>query len=137
VPAGRAVAALTGLALAALGWAVILWAVRSFPGVSPGHYVLPEQRIVSDGAYGLVRHPLYLGALLIWCALALAFWSPVTLAVTVLYVVPAYWSYVRSEERMLLSHFGDEYARYRARVGMLFPRPGADVDRRPSGSTVE
>lgn len=122
ISAARAVPAVIGVVTAALGWALILWAVRSFPGVSPGHYVLPEQRIMSSGAYGWVRHPLYLGALLIWLALALAFLSWLVLVMTALYVVPAYWFYIGSEERMLLSHFGEPYARYRARVGMLFPR---------------
>lgn len=122
VSAARAISAVLAVVAAALGWAVILWAVRSFPGVSPGHYILPEQKIISSGAYGCMRHPLYLGALFIWLALALAFWSRAALVATVFYVVPAYWIYMRAEERMLLSHFGEPYARYRERVGMLFPR---------------
>jgi protein-S-isoprenylcysteine O-methyltransferase Ste14 len=110
-----------GLALAAAGWGLIAWAVRSFPAVSPGHYILPEQQIVTAGPYGHVRHPLYSGALLIWISLSVGFSSSVILAITVLYVLPAYLIYMRSEEHMLLAHFGESYAAYRNRVGMLFP----------------
>lgn len=121
----QAVLASIGLLLASAGWALIAWAVRSFPAVSPGHYILPEHQIVTAGPYGHLRHPLYLGALLIWVSLCVAFTSLVILAITVLYVLPAYLIYMRSEERMLLAHFGEPYASYRDRVGMLFPRLGS------------
>lgn len=51
--------------------------------------------------------------------------SRLVLLVTLPYVLPAYVVYMRSEEQMLLAHFGEPYARYRERVGMLFPRLGA------------
>lgn len=111
-----------GAALALLAVVLMLWVLRAFPSVSTGHYVLPGQRVLSDGPYGLVRHPLYLAAFLVWFAVAIAFESPVALALAVLYVVPAYLIYIRSEEEMLLSHLGDAYRGYRRGVGMLLPR---------------
>jgi protein-S-isoprenylcysteine O-methyltransferase Ste14 len=119
---GSVMLSLVGLGLALSGWLPILWAVRSFPSVSPGHYILPEQQIVTAGPYGYLRNPLYAGALLIWLALAVAFRSGVILGVALLYVLPAYLVYIRSEERMLLAHFGEAYSRYREHVGMLLPR---------------
>jgi protein-S-isoprenylcysteine O-methyltransferase Ste14 len=119
------VLAFAGLLFAIAGWGLIAWAVHAFPALSPGHYILPEQQIVTAGPYGHLRHPLYTGALLIWVSLSLAFSSGVILGITLLYVLPAYLVYMRSEERMLLAHFGEPYARYRDRVGMLFPRLGS------------
>jgi protein-S-isoprenylcysteine O-methyltransferase Ste14 len=119
---GAAIFALLGLFLAVAGWGLIAWAVHSFPTVSPGHYILPEQKIVTAGPYGYLRHPLYTGALVIWVSLSMAFTSALILALTVLYVLPAYLIYMRSEEHMLLTHFGEPYASYRQQVGMLFPR---------------
>jgi len=84
--------------------------------------VLPEQQLVTRGPFGLVRHPLYLAAILVWLALWLVFASPLALALALLYVVPGYWIYARSEEEMLAAHFGEAYARYRNEVGMLLPR---------------
>jgi protein-S-isoprenylcysteine O-methyltransferase Ste14 len=115
-----------GALLALLAIAMMLWALRAFPAVSTGHYVLPEHAVVRDGPYRFVRHPLYLAAFSIWLALALAFASPVALGLTLLYVIPGYVIYMRAEEEMLLAHLGDAYRRYRDEVGMLFPsRRGA------------
>jgi protein-S-isoprenylcysteine O-methyltransferase Ste14 len=126
VPEAMPVAALAraaaGAALALLAAVLMLWALRAFPAVSTGHYVLPEQRVVSEGPYGFVRHPLYLAAFLVWFAVAIAFASPLALAWTVLYAIPAYLIYIRSEEEMLLAHLGDAYRGYRRSVGMLLPR---------------
>ena len=87
------------LALAALG--LQIWALRSIPGISPGYYILPEQEVSTAGPYGFVRHPLYLGAIIVWLSIALVFWSFATLLIALLYVVPGYVIYSRSEEEMM------------------------------------
>ena len=38
--------------------------------------------------------------------------------------VPLYALRAPCEERMMLEHFGDDYARYTERTGRLFPRRG-------------
>ncbi|NRA75464.1 MAG: isoprenylcysteine carboxylmethyltransferase family protein [Planctomycetes bacterium] len=111
---GLALSVLAGVLLVTSGWV--------FPSVSTGHYVLPDQEIISKGPYGQVRHPLYAGAFLVWFSLALAFFNLPVLLITLLYVIPSYLIYIRAEEEMLLRHLGDAYATYCARVGMLFPR---------------
>lgn len=109
----------TLVALLAIG--LMLWVLRTFPSVSTGHYVLHDQRIVREGPYRFVRHPLYVAAYLVWLAVAIGFESLVALGITIAYVIPGYWIYMRAEERMLLAHFGEAYARYREEVGMLVP----------------
>ena len=114
--------AAVGLVLAVAAVVLMLWSAWSFPSVSTGHYVLPDQKVISTGPYALVRHPLYVAAFLVWFSLAVAFSSVVVLLITLSYVIPSYLVYMRAEEEMLLRHLGDAYAAYRARVGMLFPR---------------
>lgn len=118
-------AAAAGVALTAAGVLVIGWTFWSWPSLHVGHGVLPDQALVTAGAYGFVRHPVYLGGLLLWLGLAIGFESLATAAVTLLYVIPAYGLYARSEEAMMTEQFGDTYRRYAARVpGFLpFPRP--------------
>jgi protein-S-isoprenylcysteine O-methyltransferase Ste14 len=123
-PGAGDVTSVLGALSAAGGIGLMLWAVRSFPTVSSGHYILPEHRIVTRGPYGWVRHPLYVAALLIWLGLVLAFRSLAALAIAVTYVLPAYWVYMRSEERMMREHFGQGYGRYMAEVGMVVPKLG-------------
>jgi len=110
------------LAIASVAIALMLSVLRVFPSVSTGHYVLPRQRVVAEGPYAWVRHPLYLAAFLVWLAVALGFGSATALALTLLYVIPGYWIYLRAEEAMLIEHLGEAYARYREEVGALLPR---------------
>jgi protein-S-isoprenylcysteine O-methyltransferase Ste14 len=118
----RQVAAVCG-ALVALGGGLFgLWTFLSLPSMSSGHYVLPQQRIVKEGPYALVRHPVYLCAFLIWLALPLAYLNIVSLIVFAVYVVPSYIVYMREEETMMAAHYGDEYREYQSRVGMLISR---------------
>jgi protein-S-isoprenylcysteine O-methyltransferase Ste14 len=119
---GEAIAALAGGLVSFAGLALLLWTLLSWRQLFVGHAVLAEQELVTSSAYGVVRHPAYLGAVLIWCGLSLCFLSPVAAAITAIYVVPAYILYIRSEEAMMLDSFGDHYARYRQKVPMFLPR---------------
>jgi protein-S-isoprenylcysteine O-methyltransferase Ste14 len=114
--------AAAGTAMALGGLALTGWAFWSLPSVGSGHYVLEGQPIVDRGAYGWVRHPLYLAAFMIWFALALACLSILPLVVLALYVVPIYWLYIGEEERLMTERYGDAYREYRNRVGGLVPR---------------
>jgi protein-S-isoprenylcysteine O-methyltransferase Ste14 len=118
----RVVAAIVGAGLAVGAVALTVWAFRSLPSVGSGHYVLEGQPIIDRGAYGLIRHPLYLGAFMIWLGLAMVHASPLPLVVLAVYVVPIYVLYIREEERLMIERYGDAYREYQARVGGLLPR---------------
>lgn len=115
-----------------LGWTVLL--VSTF---LLNHFELFRLRQAFAGAeapaaqfrtpflYRYVRHPIYLG-------FVLAFWAaPVMTAGHLLFAAGA-TGYIlvgiAFEERDLIAQFGDEYRRYRQRVGMLLPRllPGGN-----------
>jgi protein-S-isoprenylcysteine O-methyltransferase Ste14 len=118
----EAAAALAGGFVALVGTAVCVWTLLSWRQMFVGHGVLGDQQLATGGAYGVVRHPAYLGAVLIWAGLSLCFLSAVGAAITVFYVVPVYLLYIRSEEAMMLECFGEEYRSYRRQVPMLLPR---------------
>jgi protein-S-isoprenylcysteine O-methyltransferase Ste14 len=123
LPVGlRAASAAAGAALSLAGLALTGWAFVSLPSVGSGHYVLDDQPIVDRGAYGWVRHPLYLAAFMIWLALPLAFLRAFPLLVIALYVVPIYLLYIREEEHLMIQRYGDAYHDYRRRIGGLVPR---------------
>ena len=77
---------------------------------------------MEKGPYGLVRHPIYLFAFLVWLALALGYASIVILAVFVVYSMPILVLYAREEEKLMVEQFGREYREYQKRVGMFLPR---------------
>ncbi len=133
-PAGAAsmVAAGVGSFLALSGLAVSLWAiyttVRRDVILDAGHFVKKEHPLVTDGAYGFVRNPMYLGIILIWFGIAVAFQNAWLLTASAFYVVPALWFYIRAEEQMMAQEFGARFAEYTERVGRLLPKlhsPGA------------
>ena len=112
---------LLGAALSAAGLLVSVWTFLAFPSIGTGHYVAEGQVLVSRGPYAWVRHPTYLGVLLLWFGLGIAFRSlPVLLAAAFYGVV--YELYARREEEMMSATFGDAYIRYCALVGRFLPR---------------
>jgi protein-S-isoprenylcysteine O-methyltransferase Ste14 len=120
VVAASVAAVLVAAAVALVGWAFWTWHGHFF-----GHGILPDQRLVTNGAYGFVRHPAYTCAILVWIGLAIGALDPVASVLAVAYVIPAYAGYIWSEERMLAEAFGEEYLRYREAVPMLAPWPRA------------
>src|SRR5262249_23549738 len=110
-----------GVALYAAGGALRLWPVfvlgRRFSGlvaIQPGH------RLVTEGIYGVIRHPSYLGLLVNMLGWALAFRSVVGVLLTALTVLILVGR-IRSEEALLQSQFGPAYDAYRARTWRLVP----------------
>jgi protein-S-isoprenylcysteine O-methyltransferase Ste14 len=98
------------------------WGVRTMGRqlVSPAE-VRPDTELVTTGAFGLVRHPLYDSVLMLWAGGALALLNYV-LGAGFLLLVPAFYLRARAEEAILAHHFGEAYAAYAARVPMLLPR---------------
>jgi protein-S-isoprenylcysteine O-methyltransferase Ste14 len=110
-----------GFALFAIGGVLRIAPVfvlgRRFSGlvaIQPGH------RLVTDGLYGVIRNPSYLGLLVNSLGWALAFRSGVGIVLTAL-MIPPLVARMNSEERLLADQFGAEYAGYRARTWRLVP----------------
>ena len=110
-----------GVFLFAAGGALRLWPVfvlgHRFSGlvaIQPGHV------LVTDGIYGIIRHPSYLGLLVSMLGWALAFRSTVGVLLTAL-VVPVLLARINAEETLLHSQFGDAYDAYRRRTARLIP----------------
>lgn len=127
-PAPSAASGLTGVlgaAAALLGVAISLWAiyttVRQGIVLDGGHFVKRDHPLITDGAYGFVRNPMYLGILLLWLGIATAYQSGVLMLVA-LGLLPVFLLYIHSEERMMADEFGEPYRAYRRRVGSLLPR---------------
>ncbi len=73
--------------------------------------------IVSKGVLGLIRHPFYSGALLLFWAQDLDGTRLMVNTILTVYVVIG----TRLEERKLIREFGDEYIAYQKQVSMFFP----------------
>jgi protein-S-isoprenylcysteine O-methyltransferase Ste14 len=110
-----------GVLLFAIGGALRLWPVfalgRRFSGlvaIQPGH------ELVTTGPYAKIRHPSYLGLLILLVGWALVFRSGVGLALAAL-TLPPLLARIVAEEALLSAHFGAAYDAYRARTARLVP----------------
>jgi protein-S-isoprenylcysteine O-methyltransferase Ste14 len=77
-------------------------------------------RLVTDGPYRLIRHPSYLGVLVLCAGWALLFRSGVGLIITAL-IGLTLLGRISAEEALLREHFGAEYEAYRTRTWRLVP----------------
>ena len=80
--------------------------------------------LVTAGPYRYVRHPFYTSYLIFWTGLAIGTWSlwavPMLILMAVLYTVAA-----RGEEaKFARTGMSADYAAYRARTGMFWPKLG-------------
>ena len=108
IPIGAALLILAGY-LARTGLSIVFGEERAEPGV------------IRKGAFGVVRHPLYLSELLFYLGfLAMS----VSLAAALVWVLAfGFLHYIsRHEEELLLARFGDEYQNYMRDVPMWIPQ---------------
>ena len=82
-------------------------------------------RLKTDGAFALVRHPMYLGIVTFHLGAALALESVPLLLVTAAFVVPLTLARIGAEEHVLREAFGTRHAEYARRVPALMPGFGA------------
>ncbi len=88
---------------------------------SPSLELKDDHRLVTEGIYRRIRHPMYL-SLLIFAGgqmLALPNYVAGPAALVAMLVLIAFR--LRAEERMMIEEFGDEYKAYRKRTNRLIP----------------
>ena len=90
---------------------------RNFSGlvrIREGH------TLTKTGIYRYVRHPAYLGAIIVFAGFPVLLSSPLGLLVMLL-LVPILVHRGKVEEKMLLEHFGSEYEEYMRHSKRLIP----------------
>jgi protein-S-isoprenylcysteine O-methyltransferase Ste14 len=103
-----------------------VWLMRSAFGTLGAQWsltarVLADHKLIMEGVYGHVRHPIYTGmlGLLLATALAASHWIGLLAGLIV------FWTgtliRVRSEERLLRAAFGAQYDEYARRVPAVLP----------------
>lgn len=110
-----------GMALAWLGAGLAVWARLALGVWFSGTFgIKPSHALVTTGPYAIVRHPMYLGLLLLLGGMALAWNSAVSLGFVLLLTVP-FVMHTFIEEQMFRGHFGEAWTIYAARVPRLVP----------------
>ncbi len=116
------VASVVGITLMIMGLAIRLWSMQTLGRFYTRILTISEgQKIVEEGPYRIIRHPGYLGTLLVWIGLpaSQANWMAVCLVILVMGM--AYGRRIKAEEAMLVREFGEEYRKYMKRTWRLLP----------------
>ena len=101
---------IAGWRLAAEGMRMVFGEVRQNPIV------------IQQGPFAHIRHPIYLGAILLYLAVVVVTLS-LAAALVWLLIIVCYAILANYEEKLLLEKFGDAYQQYRMMVPMWIPRP--------------
>ena len=79
--------------------------------------------VVATGAFRYVRHPLYLGSILIYFGMTVSTASLFCLALLV--VIALFYNYIAGyEEKMLEAKLGQDYIAYKKKTGKWIPHLG-------------
>ena len=113
-----------GMAVGAVGAALALWGIFTFPSAGKGTPAPfdPPRRLVIGGPYRFVRNPMYLGAALALAGAALFYGSWPLLIYPSLFLLATHLFVVWYEEPALRRAFGRDYEAYCGRVRRW--RPG-------------
>lgn len=81
-----------------------------------------DHRLVTQGPFAHVRHPIYVAMAMILAAIAIAYGHEPRLIVGLPLFAIGTWLRIREEERLLGETFGTPYAAYAAQVKRFVPR---------------
>jgi len=110
-----------GVAVGALGLGIRVWSMRVLGrDYTRSLRTRETQTVIDRGPYRLVRHPGYLGSIMVWVGSRLAL-NWLIAAVTAVLLGAVYLYRISAEERMLVEHFGDPYRSYKARTWRVLP----------------
>lgn len=110
-----------GLMLAVVGMAVRFLGLRELGRQFSIYVTLQEDhKLVQSGIYGVIRHPLYLGATFAMAGIGLVFRTWLIIPVSVLILVFTL-ARIPKEEKLLAEHFKEEFDAYRRRTWRLVP----------------
>jgi protein-S-isoprenylcysteine O-methyltransferase Ste14 len=105
---------IAGDALVAIGFLLIFFVYKENTFASATIEVSPEQKVISTGLYALVRHPMYMGALLLLVGIPLSLGSWWGLFVIALMMPALIWRLL-DEEKFLAKNLRG-YVEYKNKV---------------------
>jgi protein-S-isoprenylcysteine O-methyltransferase Ste14 len=117
-----AVEGLIAIAVMAFGLGIRIWAAVTLGRFYTSTLMITEgHKVVTNGPYALIRHPGYLGYLLLWAGFAVLSSNLIVLFLLPMLFVAVYLYRISVEERMLTKEMGEDYIHYRERTHKLIP----------------
>lgn len=111
-----------GIGILAMGGVILTYSrIKLGEYGGPKIVIEEEHKFVSDGIYKYVRHPMYLGFLLLFFGYSLSFRSFISSFLTLTFLFMVFKSRMDLEEELLTSRFGEAYISYLNQTKRLIP----------------
>jgi protein-S-isoprenylcysteine O-methyltransferase Ste14 len=81
-----------------------------------------QHELIEKGLYRFIRHPGYLGQLLIFLGITVALSNWLSVLLMIIPVISGYIYRIHIEEQFMIKQFGDTYLSYREKTKRLIPR---------------
>ncbi len=81
-----------------------------------------ELQVIKTGAFSIIRHPLYLSAILLYLGFIITTLSTIALSIGLI-TIAFYYNISRYEEKILIDKLGPKYKQYMNEVPMFIPGP--------------
>ena len=115
------VQSIVGLALIVIGFTILLVAQVTLRRYYSSTLVIREDhQLITHGIYRFVRHPIYLGNIMVFIGVPVYVSSLYGLLIMSA-LIPIFLNRIRIEERMLTEEFGDAYRTYKEATSKLIP----------------
>jgi len=104
----------------------LLWRSHADLGLnwSPTLQITQEHKLVTQGVYHAIRHPIYAAMWLWGVAQVLLLQNWIAGPATLIFFGIVYFRRTPREEQMMLDRFGDEYRAYMQQTGRVVPKLG-------------
>jgi len=112
----------TGMLLTATGFILAAWAIRSIGNVMQTDIAVNTGHVLrTEGAYSVVRHPMYLSLILLGLGAGLSTRNLLLTAFALYVLAPVQFLRAGKEKDLFLKHFGKAYTAYRKKTPMIVP----------------
>jgi protein-S-isoprenylcysteine O-methyltransferase Ste14 len=89
---------------------------------SPSLEIRTEHKLITNGIFGYIRHPMYASQWIWVIAQPLLLHNWLAGVLDLFVFIAFYFLRVRAEEKMMLDTFGDEYREYMSNTGAVIPK---------------
>ena len=112
-----------GIAVVATGLAVRVHSILTLKQFFTYSVARVEnQKVVETGLYKFIRHPGYLGQLMIFLGISTSISNWLSVLAMMVPVIAGYLYRIQVEERFMAKQLGEDYQNYQARTNRLIPR---------------
>jgi protein-S-isoprenylcysteine O-methyltransferase Ste14 len=103
---------------------IVFWRSHADLGLnwSPSLEIRTEHKLIKNGIFGYIRHPMYASQWIWVIAQPLLIQNWIAGFLNLFVFIAFYFLRVRAEEKMMLDTFGDEYREYMNKTGAVIPK---------------